>query len=237
MWDERRLRLAVNAAGVGLWSWNGHTGEVSLDFRARTLWNQPEQDQLSLDSLLEAVRRDDVVRVRDTLRRLVVDTDPYEIDFRVESASGLRWLSVRGEKPDADGARSTIYAIVLDVTPRREAERVRELFADEMRHRVKNLFSVASALTAIAARSTTTTVEMERDLRQRLTSLDRAHALAQFGTPNSSAMTLPALIEAGKTFLLIVGGCPSRLSVDPHVATCRGDDAGTAMQIEENRFG
>jgi two-component sensor histidine kinase len=46
-----------------------------------------------------------------------------------------------------------------------------------MSHRVKNLFATASGLTSIAARSAAATTEMERDLRQRLATLGRAHDL------------------------------------------------------------
>ena len=48
-----------------------------------------------------------------------------------------------------------------------------------MSHRVKNLFAIAAALTAIAARSAATTTEMARDPTQRLTALGRAHDLVR----------------------------------------------------------
>jgi two-component sensor histidine kinase len=48
-----------------------------------------------------------------------------------------------------------------------------------MGHRVKNLFSIACALTTISARSTQTKAEMSRDLIQRLTALSIAHDLVR----------------------------------------------------------
>jgi two-component sensor histidine kinase len=48
-----------------------------------------------------------------------------------------------------------------------------------MSHRVKNLLAIASALTAITSRSTTTTTDMARELTQRLTALGRAHDLVR----------------------------------------------------------
>ena len=66
-----------------------------------------------------------------------------------------------------------MFGVFLDVTPRKQAEDTREMLAAEMSHRVKNLFAIAAALTAIAARSAATTTEMARDLTQRLTALGR----------------------------------------------------------------
>ena len=51
------------------------------------------------------------------------------------------------------------------------------MLTGEMSHRVKNLFAIASALTAIARRSAATTGEMARDITQRLTALGYAHEL------------------------------------------------------------
>jgi two-component sensor histidine kinase len=72
-----------------------------------------------------------------------------------------------------------MFGIFLDVTGRKQAEEGHELLAGEMSHRVKNLLAVASALTAITSRSTTTTEEMAHELTQRLTALGRAHDLVR----------------------------------------------------------
>lgn len=48
-----------------------------------------------------------------------------------------------------------------------------------MSHRVKNLLAIATGLTAITSRSTSSTVEMAKELTQRLTALDRAHDLVR----------------------------------------------------------
>ena len=70
-----------------------------------------------------------------------------------------------------------VFGVFLDSTARKEAEEAREMLAGEMSHRVKNLFAIAASLASMAARSAATTTEMERDLRQRLATLGRAHDL------------------------------------------------------------
>jgi two-component sensor histidine kinase len=70
-----------------------------------------------------------------------------------------------------------MFGIFIDVTGRKQAEEGNELLAGEMSHRVKNLLAIASGLTAITSRSATTTVDMARELTNRLTALGRAHDL------------------------------------------------------------
>jgi len=72
-----------------------------------------------------------------------------------------------------------MFGVFLDVTERKEADAAREMLAAEMSHRVKNLFSIAFTLTAIAPRSAATTTEMARDLTQRLNALGREHDLVR----------------------------------------------------------
>ena len=41
VWDAEHLRLAVQAAGVALWSWNVDTDRLTLHERAYDLWGVP----------------------------------------------------------------------------------------------------------------------------------------------------------------------------------------------------
>ena len=41
VWDAERLRIAADAAGMALWSWNIDTDEIALDERAHKLWGVP----------------------------------------------------------------------------------------------------------------------------------------------------------------------------------------------------
>jgi two-component sensor histidine kinase len=70
-----------------------------------------------------------------------------------------------------------MFGIFLDVTGRKHAEEANELLAGEMSHRVKNVLAIASGLTLITSRSTTTAADLARDLTARLAALGRAHDL------------------------------------------------------------
>ncbi|MCZ3378189.1 PAS domain S-box protein [Rhizobium sp. AG207R] len=67
--------------------------------------------------------------------------------------------------------------IARDITERRRTQAEQELLMGEMRHRVKNLFALATAIVSISGRSTTTHEDLLATIQARLSSLARAHQL------------------------------------------------------------
>lgn len=181
VWDAERLRIAADAAGVALWSWNIDTNEIALDERAHDLWGVPRSGTraVTFEDLSARIHPEDRHRIRAAFTATRDLTGPYEIDFRILHGAAVRWISARGQGGDVGAVGRVMFGVFLDVTRRKQAEETRELLADEMSHRIKNLFAIASALTAITARSAVTTTEMARDLMQRLTALGRAHDLVR----------------------------------------------------------
>jgi two-component sensor histidine kinase len=178
VWDTIRLRIATDAAGVALWSWNVDTDEIALDEHAHALWGVAS-GPVTFEGLSARIHPEDLDRVRAAFAATRQIPGAYEVDFRILHGGEVRWVSARGRGDDQGIVGRIMFGVFLDVTGRKLAEEAREMLAAEMGHRVKNLFSIASALTAISARSTTTTTEMARDLTQRLTALSRAHDLAR----------------------------------------------------------
>ncbi len=193
IWDAERLRIASDAAGVALWSWNVDTDEIALDERAHELWGVPRNGPITFEDLSAHIHPQDASRVREAFEATRGLQGAYEVNFRVLHDKDVRWISARGQGADVGIAGRNMFGVFLDVTERKEAEEAREMLAGEMSHRVKNLFSLASALTAIAARSAATTTEMARDLTQRLNALGRVHDLVGHvpGVKTRSTLTLP----------------------------------------------
>lgn len=189
-WETKHLRLAIRAAGVALWSWNVDTDRLVLDEQAYALWGLAAGMDVSFEDLSAHIHPSDRDRVRAAFAATRALLGPYEIDFRVMVGDEVRWISARGQGDDADIVARVMYGIFLDVTGRKQAEEAHELLAGEMSHRVKNLLAIASGLTAITSRTTTTAVDMARELTQRLTALGRAHDLVRplLGQPTAAAL-------------------------------------------------
>ena len=178
-WDAVQLRTAIDAAGVALWLWNVDTDAITMDDRAYDLWGLAKGAPVTFEDLSAHIHPADRGRVRAGFAATRAIMGPYELDFRIMHGDDARWISARGQGNDAGIADAIMSGIFLDVTGRKQAEEANELLAGEMSHRVKNLLTIASALTAITSRSATTTAEMARDLTHRLTALGRAHDLVR----------------------------------------------------------
>lgn len=191
LWDVDHLRAAVDAAEIGLWSWNVDTDEVTLDQRAFNLWGHPQSSHITFEELSSHIHPKDVDRVRAAFAATRPTLGTFEIDFRIMLGNEIRWVSARGQGDDKDIAFRVMFGVFLDVSQRKQAEEANELLAGEMSHRVRNLLQIASALTQIAASSAATVGEMATDLGNRLMALGRAHSLVR---PTDKSMTQTVLL-------------------------------------------
>jgi len=177
VWDERRLRMATDAAGVALWSWNVDTDQIAMDERAFELWGLPATDHITFEELSARVHPADQDMVREAFNATRDFSGAYETDFRIVHGRELRWVSARGRGDDQGIVGRIMFGVFLDVTVRKLAEEARDMVTGEMQHRIKNLFSLTSALTAIASRATGSKEAMADDLMRRLAALSVAHDL------------------------------------------------------------
>lgn len=174
-WPMHHLRLAIDAAGVALWAWDVDTDHFEMDSFGYELWGVPRQPSLCFEDLSAKIHPADRDRVRAAFAATRAIVGPYEIDFRIIVDNDVRWISARGQGDEADIERRTMFGVFLDVTGRKQAEEGHELLAGEMSHRVKNLLSMATALTSITSRTSKSVSDMAHELTSRLGALGRAH--------------------------------------------------------------
>ena len=160
---------------------------------------------------------------------------PYEIDFRILVGEDVRWISARGHGDDEGIVNRVMFGIFLDVTGRKQAEEANELLAGEMSHRVKNLISIASALTTMTSRSTETKEEMVRDLTHRLTALGRAHDLVRpVSGPSEDGALLGDLLSVLLTPYDDLGAFSGRVRVSvPRMGIGRSAATNLALVLHE----
>jgi two-component sensor histidine kinase len=194
VWDAEHLRFATNAAGIGLWSWNVKTDEITMDEHALAMWGVSRDGPVTFKVMSANIHPQIFDRVRAAFAATRAVVGAYEIDFRILVGDDIRWISARGQGNDDGMIGQIMFGIFLNVTQRKQAEEAHELLAGEMSHRVKNLLAVASALTTITSRSATTAVEMARNLTQRLAALGRAHNLVRPGAGSAGQALLGDLL-------------------------------------------
>lgn len=150
-------------------SWNA-SAERIFGFSAEEVIGQsililvPEDRVQEENTILEKIRRGERVEHFETVRKRK-DGSLIEVSLTVSP--------VRGKKGRIIGASK----IARDISERRRLEYRQKLLLREMNHRIKNLFSVASALISQTKRSARSVDELADSLHARLAALTRAHDL------------------------------------------------------------
>ena len=125
--SEDRLRLAVEATGLGTWDFNPITGALRWSARCKAIFGLPPEGEVSYSLFLDRVHAEDRERVNETVERLL---DPasggnYKIEYRtVPLQKGVpHWLAARGQVfYDEAGRAARFIGTVLDITERKQGE-------------------------------------------------------------------------------------------------------------------
>ncbi|WP_375773001.1 PAS domain-containing protein [Archangium gephyra] len=122
--NEERLRLAVEATGLGTWDLDPLTGTLLWDERCKALFGVPPEASLDYDTFLSLLHPEDRERVHQAVQRSLEPSGSgsYRLDYRcVNPRDGrIRWLSTSG-RAFFDPARSRavrFLGTVLDITDR-----------------------------------------------------------------------------------------------------------------------
>ena len=137
--SEQRLRLALEAAGMGTWLWYPILGQVFWSEQMGPLYGLPVgTPSLGIEDWFNLIHPDDRETVRRVDQQYMRLGNDYEIEFRVVLPSGaIRWLEGKGRVVERtpDGEISAIVGVTMDITGRKrlEEERMRLVQLDAER--------------------------------------------------------------------------------------------------------
>jgi signal transduction histidine kinase/DNA-binding response OmpR family regulator len=137
---DARLRIALDAAGLGTWDYNPTTGALRWDARCKALAGLSANAAVDYDTFLGGVHAEDRHRVDAAVRRAL---DPsgdatFDVEYRaIGIEDGIeRWLASRGLAIAENGRTVRFIGATLDVTTKKRVEEERaELLARERRAR------------------------------------------------------------------------------------------------------
>jgi PAS domain S-box-containing protein len=127
--SETRLRIAVEAANLGIWDWDLLTNEMTWSGNARGIAGFPADRPVTFEDVRNVTCPDDLPRTSAMARRAldpaVRSKEPYE--YRLLRRDGtIRWVLAHGEAvfADVDGRAQAIRytGTIQDITSRKEAE-------------------------------------------------------------------------------------------------------------------
>ncbi|MGB3207076.1 MAG: PAS domain-containing protein, partial [Crinalium sp.] len=123
--SETRLRLALNAAKMGVWDWDVDSGKVT--------WSEEVESIFGLDAgcfggtyeaYLNCIHPEDCYRVTQQMSRLAEVGGDFKIEHRILLPDGsVRWVVNRGAVlRDVMGAGVRMTGTVMDISDRKQAE-------------------------------------------------------------------------------------------------------------------
>jgi PAS domain S-box-containing protein len=120
---------------------------------------------------------DDQERAWESWRHSLATGEPYQIEYRLRHHSGeYRWTLGRALPiRDTEGQILRWIGTCTDIHESRLAAEERELVAQELSHRIKNIFAVLNGIISLSARSQPEVKTFADQLRQRIYALGEAH--------------------------------------------------------------
>ena len=120
---------------------------------------------------------DDQDRAWQKWRHSLETGEPYQVEYRLRHHSGeYRWTLGRAMPiRDADGAIVRWFGTCTDINDAKKAAEEREIVAQELSHRIKNIFAVLNGIISLTARTQPEIKPLAETLRARIAALGVAH--------------------------------------------------------------
>ena len=121
--DSRALeRVAIEAAGIGFWSFDGRTGRIRTRGRIGGLLGLPDEgDAVPLEFWLRRVASDHRDGVLTALLPATPTSNEFDLELPVAAADGqVHWIAMRGSLM-VEGGHGRAIGILEEVTERRRA--------------------------------------------------------------------------------------------------------------------
>lgn len=123
--SEERLRVAVEGAGIGTWSWDLVTNDVYWSPMYRTIFGHSPDEPAQFDGWAELLHPDDCERANLTIQEAISSSEGmFRFEYRFRHASGQwRYALARGQVHfSPEGMPLRMEGITLDITERKQDE-------------------------------------------------------------------------------------------------------------------
>ncbi len=130
-------------------------------------------------------------------RHSLATGEPYQVEYRLRRHDGdYRWTLGRA-LPLRNEAGEIIrwFGTCTEVHEQKQASEEREVIAQELSHRIKNIFAVISGLIGFSARANPGFRGIADDLRDRVTALGRAHDFVRPHSAHSRPTAAPSSLR------------------------------------------
>lgn len=119
-----RLKLAIDAARLGDWSWDAGSDVVTMSETAAILFGIPPGPYMTWTQMRDLIHEDDREPARIAVEQALASYNDYDIEYRVKHANNVQaWILSKGRGIyDDDGSVIGMLGFVQDITLRKRNE-------------------------------------------------------------------------------------------------------------------
>ncbi len=206
---EQRLRSIVDSVPGIAWSADSRANFDYFSARWREVTGQ-DHPKVAAD-WKQFVHPDDYERTLASFSNALEDVAPFECEFRLLQADGSwRWVLSRAVPLGEKLRNARWFGTMIDVDEAHRLAESRDLLANELSHRIKNIFAVVAGLIAIRSRGKSEVAVFAAEVTAAIMALGTAHEyirpvegrssdkllgllkdlLAPYGTPEDGRVTI-----------------------------------------------
>lgn len=197
--SEARFRALVESIPQIVWSTDAQGRHDYFNSRW-TEFTGLDPNAVAHDEWQHLVHPDDWPLVARTWEDCLATGVPYDIEYRFRHFSGeYRWLRVMAlPLRDREGTIARWYGTSTDIEDQKRLVDERELVANELEHRIRNIFALVNGLVALSVRENPDVAPIAADFQERLSALHRAHGLVRARGQASDHLptSIRALVQA-----------------------------------------
>jgi PAS domain S-box-containing protein len=158
---SERLKLALDAARLGDWSWDAKTDRVALSETAAVLFGIPPGPSMTWTQMRQLLHPEDRERARIAVVEAVANHSYYDIEYRVERSDHSEvWVSAKGRGIYADdGTVLGMLGFLQDISTRKQNE-------ETLRQQAEALLTLNETAQRARADAEQTAAQNERLYRQ-----------------------------------------------------------------------
>jgi PAS domain S-box-containing protein len=122
---EERLRIALQAGGLGAWELDLSTRMLSMSGASKSHYGRDPSGPFTFEQLLASIHPEDVQRRHDVIESAIAAAADFDIEYRAIWPDGsIHWVHVQGKTiADENGKPVLVAGVSQDATGRRESER------------------------------------------------------------------------------------------------------------------
>lgn len=133
--SEEKLRLALNAAQLGMWDWDLVSNDLGWSPLCKTLYGVATDEPVNYQRLLDLIHPDDRERVNHAVQDALDHRLDYDTEMRVPWTDGsVHWLVAKGRASydETTDQALRMTGVVMDITAEKRAEETLRQTKDQL---------------------------------------------------------------------------------------------------------